>query len=306
MQSTASIFSKRPKTWGYRGDPFLWDALGWELSTKLARVRLRSQSDSLIEQLLFESFEALISSGEQSGDGVELHWLPKGGMSGSVIHLQTWENVLLPEIIDRVRDNSTLNKFELEYHPAEHRFRFAAWAAATAARSSRRVCTFPVSEGAKLLRTSDLRWIALGSHWLPGSRPEFDKRHQAWCENILRLGQSHISKAFTYGIAAKLVNCYLKALFVQTMAGSPFDPYGDRRVADSNSSTRFLHPPIDRVLMAEAARRAVPEIRRGWKRLLDIGWSRFSSDDYSEAIRLSREMVGDDVAQIEACWIGYQ
>jgi hypothetical protein len=37
MTSIASIFAKRPESWGYRGDPFLWDALGWQLSARIAQ-----------------------------------------------------------------------------------------------------------------------------------------------------------------------------------------------------------------------------------------------------------------------------
>lgn len=306
VTSIASIFARHPEAWGYRGDPFLWDALGWQLSTRIAQNDLSSVLPSNYEALLMDTFRLLIDGGDRQGDGVVLSWLPSGGMSGSVIHLETWNDQLLPEISRRLRGIKEAEPCAMEYHPAEHRFRFAAWAASTAARSSRRVCTFPVSAGAQLLQISDLKWLSLGSHWLPRSRDSFDKAHQRWCEEILRLGQSEISVSFTYGISAKLVNCYLKALFLQTMVGLPFAPYTERYGTEWDASTRFLHPPIDRVLMEEAARISDTATKRRWKHLFRIGWSKFTHDDYADAIRLCREMVGEDVAQIEACWSGFQ
>lgn len=305
MTSIASVFSKRPEAWGYRGDPFLWDALGWQLSARIAQTHQNALPHNL-EALLTDTFRVLIEDGDWQGDGVVLSWLPSGGMSGGAIHYATWIDLLLPEIARRLHELQKAPCCAVEYHPAEHRFRFAAWAASTAARSSRKVCTFPVSAGAELLLMSDLRWLSLGSHWLPLSREGFDKAHERWCEGILHLAQAKISKSFTYGITAKLVNCYLKALFLQTMAGLPFDPYSDRSTLGWDKSARFLHPPIDRVLMVEAARRSETAKKKSWKRLINIGWSNFDRKDYDDAIRLCRETVGDDIVQIEACWSGFQ
>lgn len=306
MTSVASIFSRRPETWGYRGDPFMWDALGWELSARVAQIdRTSSNLRSLVPKLT-EAFCFLIDDGARKGDGVELNWLPTAGMSGGVINLETWNDKLLPELARRLQEAEEVADYTMEYHPAEHRFRFASWAASTAARSSRQVCTFPVSKGAKLLRMSGLKWLSLGSHWLPRTREDFDLAHDQWCEEIRHLAQDEISNSFTYGISAKLVNCFLKALFLQTMVGPPFDPYGDRGEMGWDESTRFIHPPIDRVLMKEAARRSEPAMKKRWKQLIGVGWSRFTRDDYIRAIRLSREIVGEDVAQIEACWSGFQ
>jgi hypothetical protein len=306
MNSIASVFSKRPESWGYRGDPFLWDALGWELSVRVAQNDQRSPKLRDLELEIIETFRSWLDEGERQGDGIILNWLPKAGISGGVVHLETWSNKLLPELSRRLQGIAEAGNDAIEYHPAEHRFRFASWAASTAARSSRKVCTFPVSEGAQLLRMSELKWLALGSHWLPRSRDDFDRAHHHWCEEILHLARDEISKSFTYGISAKLVNCYLKTLFLQTMVGLPFDPYDDNDEKGCDASTRFLHPPIDRVLMEEAARRSNPSMKRSWKQLIGIGWSNFTSNDYNRAISLSREMVGEDVARIEAFWSGFQ
>lgn len=262
MTFIASIFAQRPQRWGYRGDPFLWDALGWQLSVRIAQSDQRSQPTSNVETLLTETFSFLVDDGYRQGDGVVLPWLPSTGMSGSLIHLSTWNDLLLPEIARRIRGLPETADYALEYHPAEHRFRFAAWAASTAARSSRKVCTFRVSAGARLLRMSDLRWLSLGSHWLPRSREDFDRTHHNWCEDILRRAWNEISPSFTYGISAKLVNCFWKALFLQTMVGLPFDPYTDRPKVGSDGSTRFLHPPIDRLLMEEAARMSDADMKK--------------------------------------------
>lgn len=305
MSSIATLFSKKPKAWSLRGDPYLWDALGWELSRKIAQYDSESAKNLNKQQLLSDTFQGLTHAGEKRGEELYLPWLPSAGMSGGVIHIPTWNERILPELWGGIESlKSSANK--LEYHPAEHRFRFATWAAATAARSSRRVCTFKVSEGAQLLRKSKLRWMALGSHWLPRTRPDFDRAHIDWCNEITNLGKRDISNSFTFGIAAKLVNCYLKALFLQTMVGQPFDIYDEYDQSAWDASTRFLHPPIDSLLMAEAARRSSGELKKSWKQLEKIRWSKFTESDYRRTLQLIRSMVGDDVAQVEACWIGYQ
>ena len=306
MTSISSVFSKRPKSWGYRGDPYFWDALGWEFSSRLAQSNQGASADVDYEALLLETYRQLAADGDQRGDGIALAWLPLGGMSGGLISSKKWRGELLPALADRVRSIPRSVDLTLDYHPAEHRFRFSAWAASTAARSSRKVCTFPVSAGALLLRESALRWMALGSHWLPRSREAFDHAHHGWCEAILRKGRAEISPAFTYGISAKLVNCYLKALFLQTMVGLPFDPHGERSEIDGPPASRFLHPPIDRVLMEAAAKRSDRAMRSRWKALIAIGWSKFSHEDYAEAMALCAQMVGDDVAKAEVFWSGFQ
>ena len=277
------------------------------MSEKIAEAGSRPVSPVGINDLLQKCFNCLIDGGKVlGGDGRALTWLPNGGMSGGMVHLPTWHETLLPELRHRFAASGSGRSGAVEYHPAEHRFRFAAWAAATAARSSRSVCTFPVPIAADLLRESSLRWLALGSHWLPLTQKDFDAAHDAWCHDLERRGKDKISPSFSYGIAAKMMNCYLKALFLQTMVGAPFAPYDERGDEGPDRSTRYLHPPIDRVLMMEARRQSNSDQKAKWQELIDIGWSKFGRRDYKLAIKLIREMVGENAALGEVYWIGYQ
>jgi len=101
MTSVSSAFSKRPKSWGYRGDPYFWDALGWEFSSRLAQSNQGASADVDYEPLLVETFRQLAADGDQRGDGIALAWLPLGGMSGGLISSKKWRDELLPALAER-------------------------------------------------------------------------------------------------------------------------------------------------------------------------------------------------------------
>jgi len=190
------------------------------------------------------------------------------------------------------------------YNAGEHRFRFAAWCGATAARASKN-CRFPVKAGVDLIRKVDgLRAIADSLDHLPDDG-YFDDAHHGWCDRMLSVAKPGIGAGFTYGVAAKLVNCYLKAMVV-----------GERFEAPDRETTRcdHVHPPVDRVLLSELE--VVEKIAgnpraENWKKLRKIGWSNFSEQDYRSAMLLIREKVTEDVGrpqlwQIERYWRGHQ
>lgn len=141
-----------------------------------------------------------------------------------------------------------------------HKHRFACWCAATAA-SQVKTFRFRVETGRKLIE------LGAGQHEPPNeskflktirsiqvftAQSQFDDWHTTVIENML--GNSHLqgvldeenkrkqkTKAtfildqsnFTYGIAAKLLNCYLKAFYLESLESG----FG-----------RLIHPPIDRLL----------------------------------------------------------
>ncbi len=87
----------------------------------------------------------------------------------------------------------------------------------------------------------------------------------------------------THGVAAKLINVYLKAIFV---CGGHHD----------HQRVRVLHPPIDRLLLRNL----------GWN---NIGpWSHFESNTYEEVIDCIRKKIGtgQPVWKIEEYWPGFQ
>jgi hypothetical protein len=99
---------------------------------------------------------------------------------------------------------------------------------------------------------------------------------------------------FTHGVAAKLVNVYVKSRFV---CGGH---YADARVAS-------LHPPIDSVLLSGLAEANVGGHRQEWNQAAKTRWSKFGSDDYEQVIALIRKSLkGAPLWKIEEHWRGNQ
>lgn len=293
-------FHPPPNQWGLRGDPFLWEALSWEISRE-GQGRRGRNSDG-ISDALWQSLNRLCETDFRNAtELLRLSWLPKtGGMSESCVAPETWRDSLVPLLVDRETASAQETCSLLPYHRAEHRFRFAAWSAATAARSSRKVCTFSVQTGAALLRRSSARWLALGQHWLP-SPDAFDDVHRGWCEQIMK--QEGAPIGMTFGVAAKLVNVFTKALFLTSMDDSANKPNG---LAAPEQSIDSLHPPIDSVLLKDLARCDIGGFGNEWRALNNNRWSKFSAERYQEAIDLMRKVTADRPWRIEAYWRGYR
>lgn len=69
----------------------MWDALGWALSESLSQANQTSGVLENAPDVLTKAFRSLAEGGVRQEDGLMLDWLPKEGMSGSVIHLETWK-----------------------------------------------------------------------------------------------------------------------------------------------------------------------------------------------------------------------
>ncbi len=99
---------------------------------------------------------------------------------------------------------------------------------------------------------------------------------------------------FTHGVAAKLVNVYLKSRFV--CAGH-----------HANARVEALHPPIDSVLLKGLAEANVGWHGKEWKLAAKTRWSKFGSDDYEQVIALIRQSLKDaPLWRIEEYWKGNQ
>jgi hypothetical protein len=96
----------------------------------------------------------------------------------------------------------------------------------------------------------------------------------------------------THGVAAKLINIYLKSRFV----------CGGHH---SHERVRALHPPIDDVLLRALADADFGGFGRAWR---SIRWSRFDSDQYEKVIDRIRVGLKDDAPlwMIEEFWRGNQ
>lgn len=174
-----------------------------------------------------------------------------------------------------------------EYTLKVHRHRFAAWCAASASGTSSK-CRFPVQVGVRLMEHAGL------PDWLENlpTALRFDEEHGRMGERLVECASTaRLYGAFSPGIAAKMINCYLKAAFI-----------GRER------EMNYIHPPIDRILI-EALRRADvgepgsliwAKINKGG------GWSMMTTELYEEAIARIKQLRPGRLWAIEEYWTGYQ
>lgn len=176
------------------------------------------------------------------------------------------------------------------YDIEQHRHLFAAWAAGRAA--SVPGGRFSVAEGRYILEACGFVSALSSPNQLPQSST-IDDHHRRWrgdatdCAAALGLQLSH-------GIAAKLINVYLKARFVA--AGHHDHP-----------NVAALHPPVDRLLLQELAKSDFAGRARYWRQTSRSAWSKMCSDQYECLIKEIRSgLHGAPLWQIEEFWKGSQ
>jgi hypothetical protein len=121
---------------------------------------------------------------------------------------------------------------------------------------------------------------------------EFDQQHALWRRDVLsRASDQHLN--MTHGVAAKLINVYLKAVFV---CGGH----------DDHPKVKAIHPPIDRLLLESLARCPKTRDITEWKSFHP--WTRLDSNRYEALINLVRRALpnGEPLGKIEEYWQGYQ
>jgi len=114
-----------------------------------------------------------------------------------------------------------------------------------------------------------------------------DAVHLAWSKAVIKEARK-VGLEFTHGIAAKLINLYLKARF--TCGGYASHPH-----------VAALHPPIDSLLL-KAFNRTLKPLDR-----LPVNWSTFDYKTYQQAIgalRLGRK--GSPLWTAESLWQGHR
>ena len=180
------------------------------------------------------------------------------------------------------------------YTLEEHKHRYAAWAASSAARVPIR---FPLKavDGKRFLEMVSLNALVDRPDRLPDPCA-FDMEHAEWRQQLVAVmtKEGYSSDWATHGTAAKLINVYLKTLFV---CGG----------YHAHGKVVGLHPPIDRVLLNALMVADVGGEAVEWRRLRNIGWSKFKSVDYQCAIDLVRQVMhGAPLWQIEQYWQGFR
>lgn len=171
------------------------------------------------------------------------------------------------------------------YDLQEHSHRFAAWAAATGASASPR-CRFSVKTGMAILEAAG---FDVGLH-TPSELPSPRKLvavHRKWRLQVIHEARKR-KLSFTHGIAAKLINLYLKVRF--TLAGHAHHP-----------NVKAMHPPIDSGLL-KSVNASLPRPKR-----LRTAWSTFDDDTYRKTIETLRELNGRNALwKIESHWTGHR
>ena len=178
------------------------------------------------------------------------------------------------------------------YSIEEHKHRLAAWAASRAASTSPQ-CRFKVEKGVRILESTgfDEKFSSLSS--LPSPK-DLKECHRNWRDKIIKNAKDH-GLCFNDGVAAKLINCYLKVRFV---CGGHHD---DIRV-------KALHPPIDAVLLKALASENFGGQAKQWRTFQKTRWSKFDSKTYEAVISLIQDSLpkGQPLWKIEEHWKGHQ
>ncbi|WP_397379479.1 hypothetical protein [Prosthecobacter sp.] len=181
----------------------------------------------------------------------------------------------------------------MSYEIEHHNHRLAAWAASTSASASP-VCRFKVEHGVSILESCGFTPVNFADKESLPAPAALDDTHSNWRASILRAAHEK-QLNFTHGIAAKLINCYLKVRFV--CAGFHLD-----------KKVQALHPPIDALLLDSLARNNYAGRGPAWRDFHQKRWSKFDSDTYAAVIDLIRETLpqGEPLWKIEEHWEGHQ
>lgn len=180
----------------------------------------------------------------------------------------------------------------MSYTIHDHRHRFAAWAAGSAA--SVKGCRFRVEQAAGILQAVGLDQIGEAPSNLPDP-DDFDLQHRSWRNSMIHVAQKNYELAFRHGIAAKLINVYFKSIFV---CGGV---HGDPRV-------KAIHPPVDSLLLDALYLNDIGGQKRNWQTARRRRWSNLSSEQYEALIETIRRVLPPPhgLWEIEQHWPGFR
>jgi len=176
------------------------------------------------------------------------------------------------------------------YDIEQHNHLFATWTAGRAA--SVKGGRFSVAQGRDILEACGFVSALSSPDQLP-QPSAIDSDHRLW-RGLAADYAENLGLRMTHGIAAKLINVYLKSRFVS--AGHHFHP-----------NVAALHPPVDRLLLEELARRDFAGFATYWRRVSRRAWSKMSSEEYEDLIIKMRTGLHDaPFWRIEEFWKGSQ
>ena len=199
-----------------------------------------------------------------------------------------------------------------------HKHTLSKWAASRAASQSKGF-KFSVELGSKLLLFGKKGSQVIDEEFIDyikqienfNSQDDYDSWHHqtilnmtSYTDELKQLLDKH-NKSFnnyTYGIAAKILNCYLKVFFLES--------FGNQKFAD------FIHPPVDAILLKALKKEDKKLFNFKNSVFTNIGvlkiptWTRINENEYKEIIKLMKEFLSikgqNGLWKIESFWIGHQ
>jgi len=179
----------------------------------------------------------------------------------------------------------------MSYSIENHKHRLSAWAASRAASTSK-LCRFKVSTGISILEEAGFN-DSFNLMDIPTTEKS-DLVHEKWRNKVIEAACNH-DLDFTHGVAAKLINIYLKVRFV---CGG----------FENDDRVKAIHPPIDAVLLTELAAENFGNAASEWRKFKNLRWSKYDSDTYQSVIDLIKNSLPANAPlwTIEKYWQGHQ
>ena len=207
-----------------------------------------------------------------------------------------------------------ISSYNLDFH----KHILSKWAASRAASQSKGF-KFSVELGSELLllgkkgcKTNDKEFIDYIKQIENfNSQDDYDSWHHQTIVNmtsgtdelkeLLNINNKSFNN-YAYGIAAKILNCYLKVFFLES--------FGNQKFAD------FIHPPVDAILLKALRKEDKTLFNFKDSIFIHIGvqkiptWTRINENEYKEIIKLMKEFLfskdQNGLWKIESFWIGHQ
>lgn len=174
------------------------------------------------------------------------------------------------------------------YDIAEHRHRFAAWAAARAAQRGWKGATVPVLKRA--LEQCGVTSFVQNEEWDSVTAEHYDVQHRQWCRQAICSLETAGVQESTFGRAAKLIAIYVKS-FVVLGNGT------------ETALARVAYPPIDNILLENLSKsNEIPSPhKRGWGALK---WTKLDLRAHEQLIRQLRSVLspGEPFWKLERFW----
>ncbi|MFW8635780.1 hypothetical protein [Cribrihabitans pelagius] len=156
-----------------------------------------------------------------------------------------------------------------------------------------------VGKAAQLLRAAGCERFCIGMGSLPEPL-EFDDCHARWRQQLIGCAEASGLAGFSHGRAAKLINVFLKSLYL-----SDFRCLQDQ-LGQTPSKIDAMHPPIDRVLLSELKRHGPPGLKAAIRTCGNTNWTTMDSESYQHLIDAIKAETAGRLWMIESYWQGHQ